>query len=83
MNLSDIQNQTDNKKARTIFKVLKNNLKSTEITERAGVNVYNYDITEAINKFRKLAISAKTDKQFESYYEIQELFKKMREEGII
>jgi len=82
MNLSDIQNQTDNKKARTIFKVLKNNLQSTSITERAGVSIYNYDINEAIDKFRNLALKAKTDKQFNSYYEIQELFKEIRKKGI-
>jgi len=83
MTLSDIQNEIGNKRAGAIFKVMKNNLQSTSITEHAGVSIYNYDINEAITKFMKLAVKYKKEKKrFDSYYEIQELFKVMREKGI-
>ncbi|MCK4818122.1 hypothetical protein KA005_20295 [bacterium] len=86
MNIADIQAHLgDNKKAGAIFKILKSHLQSTEITEKAGVSIYNYDIVEAIKYFMNLAVDrtrTRTDKQFWSYDEMIDLFKEMREKGI-
>ncbi len=86
MNLYDIQNHlNNNKKAGAMFKILKSHLQSTEITEKAGASIYNYDIDEAIKYFMNLAVDKtrkKTDKQFWSYTEMIDLLKEMREKGI-
>lgn len=86
MNLTDLQNHIgNNKKAGQIFSVMRSHLKATEITEHAGRSVYNYDIDTAINYFSNIAVDktrARTDKQFNSYYEIQETLRQMRKKGI-
>ena len=67
-------------KAYYIMSTLKNHLASINPTSVMGVIEYEFDVDDAICKFRELYLSDRTnDKQAASYWEYITLLKKIKE----
>ncbi len=67
-------------KAYSIMSTLKNHLASINPTSVAGVVEYEFDVDDAIGKFRELYLSDRTnDKQAAAYWGYIELLKKIKE----
>ena len=80
--IQTLKQHVPHKKVYSIMDTIKNHMVSTTPTAVAGAVIYSFDLDEAYEKFRELAVDANKNgrhKLFDDYWSFLELFNKMKD----